>query len=425
MAVPVQPPPAMARCSSLASEFCKNHALSLPGRISARLHWTMALQFLHGMSRLLLTPSTRSLRSTIVVCSKQAQWSQSAGLLRFLADINSFNAVMHAQGKCDLWQQAETTLGGLRPKRVKPDLITLNTLIAAFARQDWTRAMRTLSTCLQGKASGDVVTFSTAISACGEAACWQAALTLFYRHVAQSAVACSAVIKSFRPLGQWLRALVAGKSFLRHNRVVTNACIGTCQRRGLWQESLILLGGITEPGPVSCTAALSACEAAYKWEVGLQLLYGMHKGRILPDVGCVNAAMSGAVTSSRWEVAERCHEWMMGTILVPDSRSEAVRMNSAAQSGQWAHALRMLMWRNHPAGQVMYNSALCACEKGGCWRHCLQLARAVQAFRLELEDCGCNSVMAGCAVSRPWLWDGLIRTVLSLSYCFDFFYFAY
>ena len=368
-------------------------------RISARFRWTICLQILLQTNDMLVTPSLTSFRSAIAVCAKNSVWPKSAALLRSFGDIDSFNALMHAQGRCDVWQQAQTTFSSLVQKQVRPDLITLNTLMASA--RHWCSTLRTLGSCLGLQMSGDIVTFSTAISACGDAALWQSAASMFYRHGTRSAVACSAVVKAFRASGQWLLSLAVGEKFLSRDRGVTNACMGACQRRGLWQASLILLESIWKPGHISYTTALSACEAAYEWKVALHLLQGIRKGSVLPDVGCANAAMGATATCSKWEIVDLLHQDITGKVLAPDSRTSAVMLHSVASSGRWRQAVRMLM-PCHPtdAGQVHCNSVLSACERGACWQHALQLTHTVPLLRLELEDVGLNSAMSGCAASR-------------------------
>ncbi|CAE7246597.1 unnamed protein product [Symbiodinium sp. CCMP2456] len=370
-------------------------------RVSAQFRWTISLQVLFQTSDMLVTPSLTSFRSAIALCAKNLVWPKSAALLGSFGDIDSFNALMHAQGRCDMWQQAHTTFSSLARKKVRPDLITFNTLMASA--RNWCSTLRILGSCLGLRMSGDIVTFSTAISAYGDAASWQSAVSMFYRHGTRSAVACSAVVKAFRASGQWLHALAVGGKFLGRDRGVTNACMGACQR-GLWQASLTLLQSIRKPGHISYTTALSACEAAYEWEVGLHLLQGIRKASVLPDVGCANAAMGATATCSKWEIVDLLHQDMTGKVLAPDFRTAAVVLHSVASSGHWRQATQRLMPRHPNFGQVHCNCVLSACEIGACWQDALQLTRAVPLLRLELEGIGLNSAMSGCAASRTWQW---------------------
>ena len=291
------------------------------------------------------------------------------------------------------------TLGSLTLKQLRSDLISYNTLIAACPRQEWCQALRVLSLCLKSKILGDVVTFSTAINAHSEATSWQAATNLFYQHVQGSSVACSTVMKTFRPLGRWLQALAVGKFFLAESHIVANAWLSTCQQRGIWEMSLLVLRCMLRPGQISYTSLLSACDAAYKWQVGIQLLCRMHEARVAPDIACANAAMSAAATSSKWEFARVLQKDMCMNVLVADSGTNAVAMDAIARSGYWKQAIHALMSHKHK-GQVMYNSAHAACEKACCWRHSLRLSYLSLSFRLELDDCSLNSAITSCAGSR-------------------------
>ena len=368
---------------------------------AARVHhrWMAALQQLFKMEAYLLKPTTGSLRSTIISCSKQSSWPESARLLFLGADIDSCNALMHAQGRCDAWQQAELTMQSLAVSQVRKDIISYNTIMAACSRHSWQRPLHTLSSCLRKRMLADVVTFSTAINTFGEVASWQAAINLFCLNVRASAVACSAALKTLRPLGRWLRALAVSRPFLE-DRIVSNAFLGACQRRGLWRVSLTLLGCMLEPEQVTYTATFSACEAAYEWKVGLRLLRAMRKSRTAPDAGSQNAAISTVVTASKWDLATVLREEMRSSVLAPDSRTDAVTMNSVSKRGRWKQAVQLLMQCRGATGQVTYNSALSACENGCCWQMCLHLVGFSALLRLEVDDCGFNSATSGCAATR-------------------------
>ncbi|CAE8612218.1 unnamed protein product, partial [Polarella glacialis] len=147
--------------------------------------------------------------------------------------------------------------------------------------------LRILSDAIGAELEPNVVTYSSAISACEKGQRWAWACWLLQemigRQLEPNVVSCSAAISACGEEGQWHMALVLlakmEASGPEPNEFSFNAAIRACQRGGCWQGSLWLLAAMRRSRPDrSLTPDLLTFDA-----VGLACEQGCHTGP-MPEI---------------------------------------------------------------------------------------------------------------------------------------------
>ncbi|CAE8633618.1 unnamed protein product [Polarella glacialis] len=154
------------------------------------------------------------------------------------------------------WEQAFMLMQDLLDMSLRPDLLTLNSMISAYSQVSlWQQAQALLDTagCEHGL-HPDVVSYSAVISACGKAQQWQRVLELVARMELQS---------------------------LSPSVVTYTTALVACQQAGQWQSVLGLLGGLVaqqgrDPVAIACAAAIGACSEAEQWLSAVSLEGQLH-----------------------------------------------------------------------------------------------------------------------------------------------------
>ena len=72
------------------------------------------------------------------------------------------------------------------------------------------------------------------------------------------------------------------------NVVSYSSAISACEKKGKWQEALHLLqfmqSKAVHPNDITCNSAISACELAGKWQIALIILETMSCLKVEPDI---------------------------------------------------------------------------------------------------------------------------------------------
>ena len=148
----------------------------------------------------------------------------------------------------------------------------------------------------------NVVTYNAAMRACGTAALWPVALSLF---------------EDLRDDG------------IVPTVITYNAALAACERGAQWQEALLLLDEMQQsttraprPDRISFHTAIGACRRAgthASARAGLALLRRMRAVGILPSVIALTGVMSACVSAGRWRAALAVFEHMRGVGVAADS----------------------------------------------------------------------------------------------------------
>jgi len=156
-----------------------------------------------------------------------------------------------------------------------------------------------------------VVSFSAAMSACGNGKQWIEALKLQLEletvGLQCNVISQNAALSACEKGDEWLRAshlLCHGFSQLQRSLVSVNSVISACEKGTVWRNALALHRGAqerhTELDCISFIAALGACEKASEWHHALWLL-DVLGGNV--EIGTCNCAISACKKSRQWQQA--------------------------------------------------------------------------------------------------------------------------
>ena len=179
----------------------------------------------------------------------------------------------------------------MRTHGVRPDVISYNTAIAACgARAYYKDAVALLSEMWDQGLEPDIISYNSAISACEKGGQWQQALELLgeMKELGPDVISFAAAISACEKGGQWERALALldecrGTPGVTANLHCFNAAISACEKGGQWERALALLSEMRDPAKraakrlpapdyISYSAAILACARHRKWRPAAELL---------------------------------------------------------------------------------------------------------------------------------------------------------
>ncbi|CAE8634600.1 unnamed protein product, partial [Polarella glacialis] len=200
-----------------------------------------------------------------------------------------------------------------------------------------------------GGGAADVVSYGTAIHACGRGRCWELALGLL---------------------------LGMHRSSIQRNTAALNAGIaaGTAAK-GQWRAALQLVCAAAEMGlacdSVTATVALRACRGfgERSWKLALCLLTSLATTSVQLDTIAWNAAL-GVCERRQWPAA------------------------LAVQSG--------MVMRGLTLSGVTFTVAMSACSHGGQWQQAQRLLFSLGSFGLEGNSANWNAAIAARAKDTQW-----------------------
>ncbi|OLP87380.1 Pentatricopeptide repeat-containing protein, chloroplastic [Symbiodinium microadriaticum] len=299
-----------------------------------------------------------------------------------VSDAKTYTRSIQQLGKQLEWQKSLRLLREFRQSRCDGAVHAYSAGITATG--DWHRAVDLLND-LQNISQANVVTFSSAISACEKISAWQPALLL---------------------LGQ------AEDAFVEADVIVFNAVASACQKGSDWQRAAELMDALfrqaLEPTIVSHSTVISAWGRASRWQVALRLL------RALPLFDLqVNRVAYGATLSA----CEASSNWQLALELFAEVRSQSLKVNliiantvisSCEKAAEWEAALLLLsnltLQPQHPQpDEISFNSAISACEKAGQWHWALELLNQLDRNRLQASVVSCSAAASACAKGTAWL----------------------
>eukprot|EP00435_Cladocopium_sp_Y103_P043511 s1232_g12.t1 len=193
-------------------------------------------------------------------------------------DLVCFNAAMAACGQGLQWLKAGAVLTAMVERNITPDAVSISTLLTTFGNAMlWQLALWHFSSFPFPPASPfsrmfhDVVTLSSAISACEKGRQWQAALSLLTR--AMTGEICAAAISLPSTPSEPSSSLKPPSLF--PDDVSFNAAIVACEGCSQWEFAVHLLTELSfwsTPAPTCYATTMKAMSAASKWHHALALL---------------------------------------------------------------------------------------------------------------------------------------------------------
>eukprot|EP00913_Durusdinium_trenchii_P030432 g28507.t1 len=198
--------------------------------------WPWALHLLQEVQQVSFDPY--ALSSTMTALSSALQWSQALHLF----------STHSAQS------------------RTRHDAVTYGAAMAAAA------------------VGGDVISYSSAVAACGWGKRWSDAVLLLdtmCQQIKTNIIAMSAAVSVCEKASRWALALhfleQCWQLDLEVNTVTYNAAISACEKCSQWQRALILFDEMEtqknmERSLISCSVAVKVCATAKAWAAAMSLL---------------------------------------------------------------------------------------------------------------------------------------------------------
>ncbi|CAM9465088.1 unnamed protein product, partial [Choristocarpus tenellus] len=235
----------------------------------------------------------RKLTKTLKAMANRREWREVTSLLAeahtsgIPLTVICCNAAMGVFARSGCWSQALELLSNMQDKGTEgaplpiPDVITYNTAISACGRgRKYQLALNLLRQMEEEGISPDRFSFSAAISACKSSAQWQTALTLLDT-------------MQRKGLGRELHSLNAAVA----------ACAVACQ----WEPALSILQEMEKKGPrpdvFTFSSAIDACGRGGQPDKAVALLRVMSRSRIAPNIVCYNATIGALARYGRWQEA--------------------------------------------------------------------------------------------------------------------------
>ncbi|CAK9058787.1 unnamed protein product [Durusdinium trenchii] len=384
-----------------------------------------------------------SYNSAITACARASQWHRAILLLQSFqsetsADIISYNAAIHSceepgmwEVALDLWEQLgdmslqknAVTFGSMistcakasqwelaldvlerQSSRGASSLISCNAALTALERsQQWSLALQLL---VDFPLTPDIISFNSAISACGKAG-----QTMFFRRLLfrlrrlslqENLVTYNAIINGFAVSSRWQEALDALQTTsraLETDLVSFHSASAACVASSAWQRALRLMEMAKDVrlrlDRVSYTLAINAYEKANQWQEAVHLLRSFQKAA---DIMFYNAAINACAD-----------QWQQGVLVLSQLNEDQIRANavtygallSACRNGRaWIPALRLLselFQLKLETNSVVFNATINACGRAEQWTHALEVMSIMEQEQIQPDLITYDTIIAATA----------------------------
>ena len=271
------------------------------------LHLVISMQSMQSAQRqttnglVFPAPDVISYGTAISVLGRVAQWQRALLLLGHcdmmgkqkrlkgievpeqIPDLICFNSALSACGQGLQWLQANALVSRMMEREVRPDAVSISTLVNTFGKvMRWQLALwhffalPTVSSVCQShrfhrRICYDVLTLSSAISACEKGRKWQAALILLTE--AMTGLICTGSRSKSETPSESSVSMQLPSFF--PDAICFSAAIVACEGCSQWERSLHLLDQMSfwSSPNVTCHAiTLKAMSAARRWQHAIALL---------------------------------------------------------------------------------------------------------------------------------------------------------
>ncbi|CAE6925093.1 unnamed protein product [Symbiodinium sp. CCMP2592] len=281
----------------------------------------------------------------------------------------------------EAWETATKLFRQMTSDELQPDKGSFNALLSVYGNASrWTSVLQAVDAmCQVPWVSPDVITWSTAVDACGRSARWEAASYLMYSmrrlKLEANVVVWSALVKAYDRASHWDRAIATAVRMMHPGR----------QRRAL-----------PRPNAVALTSAASACAKGQAWQPALALLWTAQRWRLRPSLTAFNTALSACAASKQWRQALA---GLGGLGPAADVVTRNVVLASLEFSRRWEHALALvesMVKEDFWPDIFSFNSLLSTFEKAAQWERAVTLLLRMLDFVVAPDDISCNVVVASC-----------------------------
>ncbi|CAE7468061.1 unnamed protein product, partial [Symbiodinium sp. CCMP2456] len=300
-------------------------------------------------------------------------------ILRLQTDVVFFGAQFCALRSA--WMMAQALLVVLEGSGMLVNTLALNALLAALGQRAWRAAAKLV---MEERVLRNVISFSTLVTACGDADEWRRALRLFSQ-VPQSRLQSNLVIFNAAAAAaasgaDWRGATIRLKDLQMPADIISyNATLSSYEKKE-WPRALQFLAalcchGHLKTNAVSYNACINICEKSARWEQGLWL-FTRSPLPLDVDLAGANALASACGRGGCWQLTRLLFERLAAKRCQPDQISRHVNISACERGGHWQQALRLHARQRQDslrASAVSYNATISACETAGSWRQALAL----------------------------------------------------
>eukprot|EP00931_Biecheleriopsis_adriatica_P124035 TRINITY_DN9911_c0_g1_i3.p1 TRINITY_DN9911_c0_g1~~TRINITY_DN9911_c0_g1_i3.p1 ORF type:complete len:785 (-),score=140.56 TRINITY_DN9911_c0_g1_i3:1067-3421(-) len=232
--------------------------------------------------------------------------------------------------------------------------------------------------------SRDPQVLLASLLACKESSRWQWTLQL---HVLQ----------------KWAASLETCADLAALRSTGRNAAISSCGQAWCWQAAVALLRASTAwiPDLLALSAAGSACASGRRWELAAELMLPELRqlGLELDGIAC-GAALAALEQGQRWDAALKMLSQLGRQRIQADEILLRTVLSAAGRSSRW-HAALSVYARQLVLDAVAAETLARACEEQAMWQAAVGLLEGFRAKRLRPNVALCTC--AAAAVERGWL----------------------
>ncbi|CAM9647643.1 unnamed protein product [Ectocarpus sp. 4 AP-2014] len=328
----------------------------------------VAFSLLAEMKNEGLTPDQISYNGVLGACGNAGEWKAALRLLEDMRQAgvtpNAYNysAAMDACGKAGRQREALALLGHMRKAGVRADTACYNAAIdACSVAMNWTAALQLLQEMrlgVAGAASGgapggggtvgveappppDVVSYSSAITACARARRVDEALGLLSELRVNEAHAAAATVRGGMRNGSGRRAGLPVPNVVAYSAGLF-ACLkaGDVARGAELLDEMIAAG--LRPNKIHCDTMVAAWSAEGKPERAVALMRRLQSHGFEPSLYTYETIVWGFAKGANWAAAVRFLAYVLGLGLQPSVRSWDAAIAACSQAGHWERALALL-----------------------------------------------------------------------------------
>ncbi|CAE7027843.1 EMB2654 [Symbiodinium sp. CCMP2592] len=479
---------ALALLADLPQNLLEADAISFNAAIAACVHnWQVGVEILQQMHEALILQDVVTSTGVIKACGSSIQWQAALEVLDVAhskgvrLDVQCFNCVLNACAAASRWVYALQLIGAMASMELRPDDVTLGTATSACGKAgrwehalllsnlslnvqrsvfsqtaavsalakaaQWALALSSMECMQQLSTPPNHVTVGAVISAFGNAARWDGALSILWesRHALPLTVGCfNAAIQACHLAGRWQHALQVLCQMepltpdITSQNIAMNACglqsqwqrvidmLEDCRRRELqadelthravlaacsaaaqWSQCLRALAeGPSHPSLVTHTMAIDSLRAtAGGWALALALLRDAELRGLEFDTVICNAAINACAGSGQWEAGLALMARMHREQIEQSVATHTSVLTASAVAALWEVALTILgdlRSKSASTARAVYNAALSPLGNTGRWEHALVILNAMQVERVQFDLITCSSAMSACEKGMQW-----------------------
>ncbi|CAE7281245.1 unnamed protein product [Symbiodinium natans] len=348
-------------------------ARSRAGRDQTRKNdWQRACRALARVEAASAEPSLKMKRTAVVTAGRGGHWQEALGVFAHdvdtQRDVLMYNVTMTACEKGTQWLKTLHLLSQLGRDHLQCSIVTHGAALSAFQRaEDWSAATLLFGELEQKQCPANLIMYNAAMGACGVR--WRQAVQLMSElsrvsRVDRDVVTYTSAISACAAAHRWQTALHLLAEL--QNQVTFTSAISACGLGLEWQPALSLLQELRAEGGrgnvVTFLAALTPCGMVQRWRQAMQVLQELPAENLEVSVLPAGACEKGG----RWSKALSLFRQLRLQMLECSTGVLNAVLSTCARKGRWQCVLQALpeLDSGPPADSITYEAIFSACETG-------------------------------------------------------------